>query len=136
LARGLCPVHMVSHGLETALQNLADHTASVSGLACRFTGHEGVSLKDNTAATHLFYIAQEAVNNAMKHSGARTITIELLKQKETLELHISDDGVGLPAKMPKDGIGLQIMQYRARIIGAGFDISSDNSNGTTVQISL
>jgi len=136
LARGLCPVHMVSHGLETALQNLADHTASVSGMACRFVGHHGVTLKDNTAATHLFYIAQEAVNNAVKHSGARNVTIDLLKRKEHIELRISDDGSGIPAKVPKAGIGLQIMQYRARIIGAGFDISSDNRNGTTVQVLL
>lgn len=136
LARGLCPVHMVAHGLETALQNLADHTASVSGTACRFVGRDRVTLKDNTAATHLFYIAQEAVNNAVKHSGARTITIELLRKKESIELRIIDDGGGLPEKMPKAGIGLQIMQYRARIIGAGFDISSDHRKGTTVQVSL
>ena len=136
LARGLCPVHMVAHGLETALQNLADRTASVCGLACRFVNPEGVSLKDHSAATHLFYIAQEAVNNAVKHAGARTITIELLKNRARIALRIADDGAGLPTPMPKAGIGLQIMQYRARIIGAGFDISSDHQHGTTIQVAL
>jgi PAS domain S-box-containing protein len=136
LARGLCPVHMVAHGLETALQNLADHTASVSGLTCRFVNPEGVSLKDHSAATHLFYIAQEAVNNAVKHAGARTITIALLKKGARIALRVSDDGAGLPAQMPKAGIGLQIMQYRARIIGAGFDISSESRHGTMIQVAL
>ena len=136
LARGLCPVHMVAHGLETALQNLADRTASLTGLTCRFINPAGVSLKDHSVATHLFYIAQEAVHNAVKHAGARSITIELLKKKARLALRISDDGAGLPEQLPKAGIGLQIMQYRARIIGAGFDISSDHGHGTMVQLAL
>ena len=136
LARVLCPVHMVSHGLETALQNLADHTASVSGIACRFVNQDKVAFKDNTVATHLFYIAQEAVNNAIKHSGARAITIQLQKKKETIELRVRDDGTGIPAVKSGTGIGLQIMQYRAKIIGAGFDISSDGRNGTTILVSL
>jgi PAS domain S-box-containing protein len=133
LARGLCPVHMVSHGLETALQNLADHTASTCGIVCRLICDNTAGLKDNTAATHLFYIAQEAVNNAVRHSGARTITIELLKRKESIQLRVSDDGAGIPENRPKAGIGLQIMQYRAKMIGASFDIKSDAGSGTTVQ---
>ncbi len=136
LARGLCPVHMVAHGLETALQDMADHTASVSGIACRFDCENAVALKDNTAATHLFYIAQEAVNNAVKHSGARSITIELLKDNENIQLRISDDGRGMPVDRPKAGIGLQIMQYRAKMIGAGFDIDSTAKGGTTIQVLL
>lgn len=136
LTRGLCPVHMVSHGLATALGDLADHTASVSGIACRLLCDGEIGLKDNTAATHLFYIAKEAVNNAVKHSAARTIRIELLKKNESLHLRIGDDGQGLPADPPKAGIGLQIMQYRAKIIGAGFDINSREGNGTTVQAVL
>ncbi|MFH0729000.1 MAG: cache domain-containing protein [Pseudomonadota bacterium] len=136
LTRGLCPVHMVAHGLETALQDLADHTASVSGVACRFLCDGAAALRDNTAATHLFYIAKEAVNNAVKHSGGRTITIELLNKNESLQLRISDDGKGIPVNMPKAGIGLQIMQYRARMIGAGFDIKSNDRSGTTVQALL
>jgi PAS domain S-box-containing protein len=136
LTRGLCPVHMVAHGLETALRDLTDHTASVSGVTCRFFCDGAVALKDNTAATHLFYIAKEAVNNAVKHSGAKVITIELLKKNDSLSLRISDDGKGIPVNMPKAGIGLQIMQYRAKIIGAGFDIKSDETSGTTVQALL
>ena len=50
LARVLCPVHMVSHGFETALENLAGHTTSVSGVVCRFVSHDRVTLKDNTFA--------------------------------------------------------------------------------------
>ncbi|MFH0726939.1 MAG: PAS domain S-box protein [Pseudomonadota bacterium] len=136
LTRGLCPVHMVSHGLETALQDLADHTASVSGIACRFVGDGAVALKDNTVATHLFYIAKEAVNNAVRHAGGRTIVIELFNEGGKPHLRVRDDGKGIPVNIPKAGIGLQIMQYRARMIGADFDIKSNDRSGTMVQAVL
>jgi PAS domain S-box-containing protein len=136
LARGLCPVHTVAHGLETALQNLAGHTSSVYRVDCRLLCDNAVSVKDNTAATHLFYIAQEAVNNAVKHSGAQTITIELHLVKDSIQLRIRDDGKGIPAIRPKSGIGLQIMQYRASMIGAGFTIESSDTSGTVVQVLL
>lgn len=136
LAHGLCPVYTVAHGLATALQNLADHTASVSHIDCRFTSGEAIPLKDNTVATHLFYIAREAVNNAVKHAQAETITIDLSHIKERIRMRIADDGNGMPATLPKSGIGLQIMQYRAKIIGAGFSIESGIDGGTKVQVVL
>lgn len=134
LARDLCPVHMVAHGLETALADLSARTTSVSGIPCRFVCDPPVVLKDRTAAVHLFYIAQEAVNNAVKHSGARTITVTLDQTGEKIRLRIGDDGGGMPAQPPAAGIGLQIMQYRAKIIGAGFDLKSSDQGGTTVQV--
>lgn len=136
LAQGLCPVHTVAHGLETALQNLVDHMAMVSRIDCRFSCDKPISLKDNTVATHLFYIAQEAVNNAVKHAAARIISVELHIVKDSIQLCIKDDGRGIPAVLPKSGIGLQIMQYRARMIGAGFTIESSSGGGTTVQVAL
>jgi PAS domain S-box-containing protein len=134
LTRGLCPVHMVSHGLETALQDLAAHTTVVTGITCRCHCNGAVEVKDNTTATHLFFIAQEAVNNAVRHSGTRQITITLMGQKERIEMRISDAGGGIPAELPKAGIGLQIMPSRARMIGASFTIDSDRHTGTTVQV--
>lgn len=134
LTRGLCPVHMVSHGLETALQDLARHTESVSGIACRFHCVGEVSFKDNTTATHLYYIAQEAVNNAVRHSGTGRINISLSGKKEHIEMRISDAGKGIPVTLKNMGIGLQIMPYRAKMIGASFNIDSDPESGTTIQV--
>lgn len=134
LTRGLCPVHMVSHGLETALQDLAEHTESVSGVACRFHCDGEVAFKDNTTATHLYYIAQEAVNNAVRHSGAQKVTISLSGKKERIEMRISDEGKGIPVSLKNTGIGLQIMPYRAKMIGASFNIDSDPESGTMIQV--
>jgi signal transduction histidine kinase len=136
LTRGLCPVHMVAHGLETALQDLAEHTESVSGITCQFHCDGEVAFKDNTTATHLFYIAQEAVNNAVRHSGAPRVAISLSGREATIDMRISDEGRGIPVNLKKRGIGLQIMPYRAKMIGASFSIDSNPENGTTVQVMM
>jgi PAS domain S-box-containing protein len=136
VTRSLCPVHMVAHGLETALKDLAAHTTAVTGITCRCHCEGAVEVKDNTTATHLYFIAQEAVNNAVRHSGTQEITITLLGRKERIEMRISDAGKGIPAEPSKAGIGLQIMPSRAKMIGASFTIDGDPDAGTTVQVLL
>jgi PAS domain S-box-containing protein len=132
LTRGLCPVHMVSHGLETALKDLADHTTRVSSITCEFTCDGIVNCTDNTKATHLYYIAREAVNNSVRHSGASRIVITLSGKDDVIELLIDDDGKGMPDHMPSEGIGLQIMTYRAKMIGANLNIESTPRKGTRI----
>jgi PAS domain S-box-containing protein len=136
LTRSLCPVHMVAHGLETALKDLAAHTAAVIGVDCRCRCEGSVELKDNTTATHLYFIAQEAVNNAVRHSGTDRVDICLQGSGERITLAISDRGGGISKERPRQGIGLQIMPSRAKMIGASFAIDSDPKTGTKVQVVL
>ena len=136
LARGLCPVHLVAHGLFVALVDIARHTEAVFDLVCRVKGDEQVVVADNTVATHLYYIAQEAVQNAVKHSDASRIEISLTEDESRIYLSINDNGHGLPRHLESSGIGLQIMQYRANIIGAVFKIVSPPDAGTTIHVSL
>lgn len=134
LARGLCPVHLVSHGLQVALENIAVKTQTSTGISCRFSGDDTVRLQDNSVSTHLYYIAQEAVNNAVKHARAARIEIILTRIGENVHLRIDDDGAGFPDTPSADGIGLQIMGYRAKMIGGSFDIQSDRRRGTHVHV--
>jgi PAS domain S-box-containing protein len=136
LTRGLCPVHMVSHGLETALKDLADHTATVSAITCGFTCDGTVDCADNTKATHLYYIAREAVNNAVRHSAASQVTIALSGRNDLIELLISDDGKGISNGVQSAGIGLQIMTYRAKMIGANLTIESTPGSGTRILVRI
>ncbi|MGD8837679.1 MAG: cache domain-containing protein [Desulfobacteraceae bacterium] len=136
LARGLFPAHLVSQGLNLALDDLASRTASTTAAACVFNGDESVELSDSSLATHLYFIAQEAVANAVKHAAASRIVIELSKAMDTLHLSVSDDGCGLDLTGSTDGIGLQIMEYRAKLIGAVINIDATPQHGTTVRIQL
>jgi two-component system CheB/CheR fusion protein len=80
----------------------------------------------------LYRIAQEAINNAVKHSGASHVEIRLSTADNGLELEIRDDGLGIKAKPGRaGGMGLHIMDYRARTIGGNLEIR-DTGAGTTV----
>ena len=84
-------------------------------------------------AGHLYRIAQEAVNNALKHGRPATIEIELARGKGALRLRIADDGLGLPkTKKPAEGMGLEVMQHRANVINAALVIESRPGRGVSV----
>src|SRR4030095_4948645 len=73
LSHNLSPVPLEADGLMLALSELADGTTVMSGTTCTFTCPGKVSINDTIVATHLYRIAQEAVNNALKHSEAKEI---------------------------------------------------------------
>ena len=83
-------------GLQQALENLAER-ASDRGVGCVFAGEAHVLMTNQVVASHLYRIAQEAVHNALKHSQATRIELELARQPASVELRIKDNGIGLPA---------------------------------------
>ncbi len=136
LARGLCPVHMVSHGLNTALKEYIDNANKTTEASVSYTGQDIDLACSNTVATNLYYIAREAVNNAIKHSNANIIKLTLDKTGEWLSMIICDDGIGIVENQMADGIGMQIMRYRANLIGASYDIRTGNNDGTVVDVRI
>jgi PAS domain S-box-containing protein len=133
LARGLSPVAVGEDGLMLSLRELAATVTSLFGISCLFHA-DGSAVNPGTAtATHLFRIVQEAVNNAVKHGHARQIIISLSANHAKTVLKIEDDGVGLASPPERGkGMGLHIMSYRARMIGASLSVESMPSAGTTV----
>ncbi len=137
LGRGLCPVHLDENGLEFALRELAESTRSIYGVGCQFQGGGGARVGDNSVATQLFYIAREAVHNAVKHAQARQIRVELAAREGKLHLRVDDDGRGLPeAGGGGGGMGLRIMGYRAHMIGGALAVRSVPGEGTSVSVVL
>ncbi|MBB5349219.1 cache domain-containing protein [Desulfoprunum benzoelyticum] len=134
LARGLCPVHLVSYGLQSALNEIADHTRMTANIRCTFNGDESLTFSNNTLATHLYYIVQEAVNNAVKHAAATTITISLTREEGYIHLRITDNGRGIGERQGGIGIGMQLMKYRVLAIGAFLEITSAKDAGTTIHV--
>jgi PAS domain S-box-containing protein len=134
LSRGLFPVRLGTVGLSSALQELAKSTSARFPIRCRFDGKGPVAFERAGFATHLYRIAQEAVANAVKHSRARTVCIRLRARARQIELAVEDDGTGLsPAKpMESAGLGLHIMDYRARAIGGTLRLGPGRRGGTVV----
>jgi signal transduction histidine kinase len=117
----------------SALASLAQSTGRAGIVRCVFECTEPVRVADAEVADHLYRIAQEAVNNALKHAAPSEIRIALECLDNTLVLEVDDDGEGFeePAP-PAAGIGLRVMRYRTRLIGGDLKIGSPPAGGTRI----
>jgi PAS domain S-box-containing protein len=134
MARGLRPVEVAPDGLAYALANLAKQVTTTSRVDCRYLGLPHLEVEDEVVAMHLFRIAQEAAQNALKHAQATRIELDLRREPEGLLLTVRDDGRGMdPDGEHVDSMGLKIMRYRANILGGRLTIVSDPHHGTLVR---
>lgn len=132
LSRGLMPMLADPKGLMSSLDQMAREVEEVFGITCRFCSDGKVLIHDATVASHLYHIAQEAVSNAVKHGKAPQIDIYLRARRVSGVLMVVDTGSGIaPGGREHGGMGLNIMQHRARMIGGTLVISS-NGQGTIV----
>ena len=134
LARSLCPMELAGDGLARALDRLAVTTNSLYRIPCTFDCTGKSWIDDEQAATQLYYITHEAVNNALKHAKAKQIAIRLHSLPQEISVSIEDDGVGISENScPTGGLGLRTMSYRATMIGARLDIHRGQDGGTVVE---
>src|SRR5579862_3587928 len=134
LARGLLPVTSEAHGLTSALEHWAVEVSELFHIACHFECSESIFVHDEVLADHLYRLAQEAVTNAIKHGHARNITIGLAVVKGGGVLTVRDDGCGFDfAPKSQSGLGLRIMNYRAKMIGGSLNVQSSSNGGTVVR---
>jgi len=133
LARGLLPVVSEAQGLMSALERWAGEVSDLFDVSCRFECRNMVLIHNDTLAYHLYYLAQEAVSNAIKHGKAKNIFIGLEAANSRGTLTISDDGGGFEAVSSyQTGMGMRIMNYRAKMIGGSLDVQSHKADGTVV----
>ncbi|HTV60997.1 MAG TPA: PAS domain S-box protein [Verrucomicrobiae bacterium] len=131
VARGLFPVHLEETGFLMALEDLAAHATNLFKTRCELFCEGPSPTLENAVAVHLYYIAQEAVLNAVKHGKAAHVIISLRQADSHFVLRIEDDGTGFKeANGSATGMGIRIMQYRAKTIGATLDLKSSPGNGT------
>ncbi len=133
LARGLLPVVSDSYGLMSALQVWAAEVEDLFGVSCSFHCDKPVLIHDDTMATHLYHIAQEAVNNAIRHGHPTRIVVRLAVEQGRGTLLIQDDGKGISETCrTARGMGLHIMNYRAGMIGGSLEVRRNGVRGTVV----
>ena len=132
LARGLAPVQLEEGGLSAALEELAHGVESRHAVRCRLRWDEEFPVQSHAFATHLYRIAQEAVQNALKHGDPSSIAIRVVRDDGRMRLSVQDDGSGLDSDADGGGMGLHIMRYRARMIDATLEIRPAPDKGTVV----
>ena len=135
LARGLLPVDPAPEGLMSALQQLAVNTTQIFKLSCDSRFPKPVLMHDLQVATHLYRIAQEAVQNAVKHGAPGCIEIVLETVGDRMILTVTDDGSGIqPSKNGELGLGT--MRHRAQLIDAVLEVKPLPERGTVVTCSV
>jgi PAS domain S-box-containing protein len=133
LAHGLQPVNPEPEGLMIAMRELASRTREIYRINCTFRCKQRILVTNPIVAGHLYRIAQEAVNNAMKHGHPTRLTLMLSKVGEKTVLGVKDNGKGfrVPAKRAK-GMGLHIMRHRSDVIDGTLVIQRHPKGGTEV----
>lgn len=132
----LSPVDLKREGLVAVLNRRLAAVEGRTDVAVKFVTGDGITLAQEKQVA-LYFIAQEALNNILKHSKARNIDASLSQEGSIVSLVIADDGVGFdPAHVYPGSIGLRSMRERAAQIGARFSLESAPGSGTRVEVSI
>jgi len=133
LAHGLVKIDLDRGGFNAALEELVRQSVRLFRITCEFKASNEINLNERTSAEHLYRIIQEGINNAVKHGQADHVVVSALENRSFLRFQIKDNGIGFPANWrEKEGMGVRIMEYRARLIGAHIDISNNMNKGATI----
>lgn len=136
--RGIMPVQPNAGGLMVALTSMCQRVSGLFGTPCSFRFDQPLLVDDFEHATHLFYIVQEAVINAAKHAEANLSEVRLTNSGAAYTLTVTDDGKGMDEAtlLRRNGMGVGLMEYRARLLEIKLAITSTPGQGTTVRCLL
>ena len=133
VAHDLAPSFLAEVGLGAALSALADELTKHSEVTCVVNYSVDQDLQDHEIAVNLYRIAQESINNALKHGSPQKIELNVGCDKDSLLLEVLDDGSGIPSQPDRaEGLGLKSMHYRARMLHGHLDVAPRTDGGTRV----
>jgi signal transduction histidine kinase len=115
------------------LRELANSVGHGFRIVCDVDCESGILIQDHAVATHLYRIAQEAVQIATKHANASNVLIRLFREGEAIHLRVIDNGLETKDEGDHDlSVALNIMRYRASMAGGGLEIQRNPFGGTIV----
>ncbi len=133
---GLQPVNIERDGLISVLHQRLAAVEGRADIKVRFISDDNISLPIEKQVA-LYFIAQEALNNVLKHAKASSVTIHLIETRANIALEIADDGCGAsPAQLKGSGMGIKNMYYRATQVGGKLKIDSAPGKGTRIKVTL
>lgn len=143
LSRGLCPLALEPRAVGAALSTLAAQTAILYKIDCQFHGEMHLAVEEPEAALHLYRISQEAIQNAVRHGGARSIKINLSADSDKICMRIENDGRPLSREncdadgreVSRNGIGLKLIDYRVGMLGGDWNMANLGDTGVRLTVS-
>jgi len=128
------PPDLRADGLEAALEDLVA-PAAAAGVTARVEVYD-VAHASPDAVRLVWRVAQEAVRNAMRHSGASHVTVQVRQVGDRLTLDVTDDGAGFDPRKPASGLGLRSQRDLIAEAGGTLDVRSTPGGGTTVHLEV
>ncbi|MGH2763115.1 MAG: sensor histidine kinase [Thermoleophilaceae bacterium] len=136
IARELRPEALDDLGLVNALIALCSRVDAQGGPRVRRELQGTLPSLSPDVELVVYRIAQESLTNAVRHSGARTVTVSLKGDADTVALAVADDGKGMPVELPGGTAGIAGMRERALLVGGRLSIKSRPDEGTEVRLSI
>jgi two-component system, NarL family, sensor histidine kinase UhpB len=134
VARDLRPTALDDLGLGAALGARVEEIQRRTEIETTFEGQGDVAELGDDAQLVVYRVAQEALSNAARHSGAKHIRVVLRRVGQRTELTVSDDGRGFTFDEAEGGLGIAGMRERALLVGGEVDVQSRPGTGTTVRL--
>ena len=134
LARRLRPTTLDDLGLKAALATLVEEVDRRRGIAAGFEAEGDLGHCPEEVQLVTYRVAQEAVTNVIQHAQAEHMRVRLIGAGETLELRVSDDGVGYGGGRDHDRLGIAGMRERALLCGGELTVESEPGSGTRVTL--
>ena len=134
ISHELHPTTLKHLGLTAAIKCLCRQISESHAIDVEFTEKTNPPQTSKEVALCLYRIAQEALQNVVKHSGSRKACVELSGNSDEITLCIADEGVGFDTRSDKSGLGLVSMRERLRLVGGTIAIRSRRNFGTRVEV--
>ena len=132
---GLAPPDLAATGLVGSLRSYAVLVGRTYGKEVKVEAGQLPEVGE-PRQTVLYRVAQEAISNALRHSGSGQVTVRLCAQRRAVVLEVSDQGSGFDPDSPHGGLGLDSMRERAASVAAGLSVRSRPGAGTTVRLTV
>jgi two-component system, NarL family, sensor histidine kinase UhpB len=136
IARELRPEALDDLGLVNALIALCTRIAAEGGPVVRRDLQGTLPALSADVELVIYRIAQEGLTNALRHSGARSATVSLAADAETVTLRVADNGQGMPADLPSNTAGIAGMRERTMLVDGRLSIESRPGQGTEVRLTI
>jgi len=136
ICRSLTPPALSEFGPITAIRRLAEDAAQHAGLKLHFNVTGALSNPGVKPGTYLYRIAQEAINNVIKHAEAGILEIDIIIEEQFLNFSCKDDGKGFDPQLSPSGNGILNMKERALLIDGSFCLTSAPMKGTQITVKI
>jgi signal transduction histidine kinase len=138
ISTNLMPPALQEFGLEIALNQVCKEISNNSNIKVIFDSQIAMRELDKRIVTYLFRIAQEALNNAVKHSGATEVIVTVIGNEKMINLLVQDNGIGINLEEPckTNGRGMNNMCERVKLLNGMINISKGENHGTIISVKI